>query len=107
MKKLFLAIGLSVLAFAPLAQAKEPAVRIQVFEADLASEASLANLYERIENAAQAVCNVGASPLHRAVQCRREAVADAVRAAGFAQLAAYHIAMTTRPPEEATSVAMR
>lgn len=108
MRTLFLAVGLSVLSFAPLAQAEE--IRIPVMAADVQSDAAVAALYARIEAAAVQICQLDTpSPLEisRARHsCVSATVDQAVHDANIAQLTAYH-ATETAPAARSATLASR
>lgn len=111
MRTLFLAVGLSALLLAPMAQAEELTIRIPVMESDVATPQAVAALYQRVEYAAGSVCTrTMPSPLtlmsNRAA-CRREVVANAIANAGIPELTAYHREAAAPVVSETATLASR
>jgi UrcA family protein len=109
MRKLMIVLGLFALSVPAAAQ--PAAISIQVTEADVQNDASLANLYERIEDAAAKMCLEGRyalSPLTaRSSACTRATVAASIERAGVTSLSAYHIAQQAPAGETTTLAAAR
>ena len=105
-------LGLSaalLLTAAPsAASAEEVTVRIPVYQADLESDAALANLYERVEAAASHICLETSDAFDRAsrsqISCRRDAVRRAIDTANLPALSAYHAEAQNRQAATATPV---
>lgn len=73
-------------------------VHIQVAPADLESDAAVANLYQRVNDAAASVCAEAmsgsysnlVSPYSSRVDCRRQVVEEALKDTPYAPLARYY-----------------
>jgi UrcA family protein len=111
MRTLISAVGLSVLALAPMAQAGEQEVRIPVAEADVASPAALAALYERIEKASKQVCAEALSgsilEIYGRQECRAQVADQAIRNSHLPALIGYHEAQLSAPSAEQATLASR
>lgn len=111
MRHLFLAIGLSALTLAPVAQAGELTIRIPVEASDVASQSSLDALYDRIENAAKDVCAATiVSPIEvrnaRRV-CVADVIATSIEQANIPALSAHHAALNLAPVTRTATLASR
>ncbi len=111
MRHIFLALGLSALSLAPVAQAGDLTIRIPVTASDVASQTALDALYDRIENAAKDVCAAQIfSPIeltHARRVCVGEVTASAIAQANIPALSAHHAMLQQAPVTETSTLASR
>jgi len=111
MRKLFAALGLSVALAAPFAHAEATGIHIPVTQAQLATQESVATLYEDIEFAAKRACHaqLAGSILEHYDRraCRKETMDQAIRNSGIGPLISYHDARLEAPAIETATLASR
>jgi UrcA family protein len=102
-------IGFGIIAIAAPASANPTEVRVPVTSADLESPEAIANLYQRVNEAAASVCaeimSVEPTPYSSRRQCRLDLVDHAMDDSTVEPLTRYHAAVRTGRTE--TTLASR